>query len=343
MYDIVYTWADICAAYSYSELKQLANSQLGGWLYDHYSSADLLEQRFADDGELRYSLRSLEKYADWFDRIFIVHPDGQYPTWLNTDHPKIYMVSHSEIIPKQYLPTFNSYAIELYLHRIPGISSSFVYSNDDFFFNNYVEPKDFFPETDVGSSIFSRRNTPTGSIDIINSAYHQFDRMKLAVQTGMYSLVLHSKRKFLNQSAVWLGSLATAYRALHQLNSGFTAEKSEEILSDRRIVGHFQYAFHTDALNYIHDKLPEVVHETSSQKFRTPGSLYTPQLTVQVARLLGKFQENKRMIGYYGYGITDQHLGCINAGSTNEKLEFYEKKFAARSCFEKDRFESCHN
>ena len=39
--------------------------------------------RYADSGELKYSLRSIEKYAPWVRKIFIV-TDDQTPEWLNT-------------------------------------------------------------------------------------------------------------------------------------------------------------------------------------------------------------------------------------------------------------------
>ncbi|MDE5919514.1 MAG: Stealth CR1 domain-containing protein, partial [Duncaniella sp.] len=39
------------------------------------------EGRYADNDELKYSLRSVEMYAPWIRRIFIV-TDNQVPEWL---------------------------------------------------------------------------------------------------------------------------------------------------------------------------------------------------------------------------------------------------------------------
>ena len=54
---------------------------------------DLAASRFEDNEELRYSLRSLEQYAPWVRRIFIV-TNGQIPYWLNLDNPRVSIVTH---------------------------------------------------------------------------------------------------------------------------------------------------------------------------------------------------------------------------------------------------------
>ena len=56
--------------------------------------------RFIDNEELKYSLRSLEMYAPWINKIFII-TNGQIPSWLDTSHPKIKIIRHDEIIPKE--------------------------------------------------------------------------------------------------------------------------------------------------------------------------------------------------------------------------------------------------
>ena len=42
------------------------------------------------------------------------------------------------------LPVFNSRAIEINLHRIPGLAEQFVYFNDDMFITKPVTKEDFF-------------------------------------------------------------------------------------------------------------------------------------------------------------------------------------------------------
>lgn len=54
---------------------------------------DISASRFEDNEELRYSLRSIEKHAPWVRNIFIV-TNGQIPSWLNLDNPRVTIVTH---------------------------------------------------------------------------------------------------------------------------------------------------------------------------------------------------------------------------------------------------------
>lgn len=114
------------------------------------------EGRYADNNELMYSLRSVEKYAPWINKIFIV-TDEQTPTWLDVSNPKIKIVDHREILSQNALPTFNSTIIEHAIHRIPGLSEHFLYANDDMFINNFVRPEDFFTAEGMPIVRFNRR------------------------------------------------------------------------------------------------------------------------------------------------------------------------------------------
>ena len=100
--------------------------------------------RYVEHDELRYSLRSAEKYAPWVRRIFIV-TDGQTPRWLNASHPRITLIDQNSIAADpDSVPVFNSMAIEAQLHRIPGLSEHFIYCNDDMFFGQSCHREDFF-------------------------------------------------------------------------------------------------------------------------------------------------------------------------------------------------------
>lgn len=144
--DIVYLWVDgndpeIIKKRNYWKEK-----------YGHEISKQAINPcRFVDNNELKYSLRSLEKYAPWINNIFIV-TDNQTPKWLNTNHEKIHIIDHSEIIPKDALPTFNASAIEACIHKIPNLSEHFIFANDDMFFLDYTNPSFFF--TNEGFPIF---------------------------------------------------------------------------------------------------------------------------------------------------------------------------------------------
>ena len=101
--------------------------------------------RWRDNDELRYSLRSVEKFASWINHIYIV-TDNQCPEWLNIDHPKITIVDHKDILPKEALPTFSSSAIESCIYRIPGLSEHFILGNDDTMFVKQTSRETFFAD-----------------------------------------------------------------------------------------------------------------------------------------------------------------------------------------------------
>lgn len=104
---------------------------------------DARTQRYRDWDNLNYWFRGVEKYAPWVSKIHFV-TWGHIPKWLNTNHPKLNIVKHTDFIQPQYLPTFNCNPIELNIHRIPGLSEKFVYFNDDTFIIAPVEKADFF-------------------------------------------------------------------------------------------------------------------------------------------------------------------------------------------------------
>lgn len=122
------------------------------------------ECRFINNDELIYSLRSLEKYASWINNIFIV-TDNQIPEQIDTDNPKIHIIDHTQILPKEALPTFNASAIETALHNISNLSEHFLFANDDMFFGRPVSKNFFFNEDGFPIFRFAKRR-------IINKPYY---------------------------------------------------------------------------------------------------------------------------------------------------------------------------
>jgi hypothetical protein len=134
--DVVYTWVDDANPNFRTEMRTC----LAGSLPPRNS---LRSGLFRDNGELRFSLRSLEKFAPWIRKVFIV-TNGEPPTWLNAADDRVSVITHDLIFTeKSDLPTFNSSAIEANLHRIPGLSRRFLYFNDDVFLGRPVFVEDF--------------------------------------------------------------------------------------------------------------------------------------------------------------------------------------------------------
>ena len=129
-------------------------------------SAAQTEGRFRNMDELRYALRAIEAHAPWIGTIFLV-TNGQVPGWLNRDHPRLRLIRHDEIFADpDCLPSFNSNAIELHLHRIPGLSEEFIYFNDDFFLGRPVTPEDFrLPDGRHRLFVEAERTLPLKMVD----------------------------------------------------------------------------------------------------------------------------------------------------------------------------------
>jgi len=163
--DIVYTWVDgndpkWCEIRRETVLKQ----------QDALPEGAISQNRFRDRNELKYSLRSIDRFASFVNHIYIV-TFGQKPSWLKP-HPKITIVDHTEIFSnKADLPTFNSQAIEANLHHIPNLSERFIYFNDDFLLGNNVSSRDFFDDEGKLKVLFSSWTTPKGSVLPTESAF----------------------------------------------------------------------------------------------------------------------------------------------------------------------------
>ncbi|HFI0068008.1 TPA: Stealth CR1 domain-containing protein [Streptococcus suis] len=132
--DIVITWVDG----NDSKWLQERSKYIDG----NINKEGIDNARFRDWGTLKYVLRSIEKNAPWVNRIFLVTAN-QVPRWYK-ENDKLTIISHSEFIPEEYLPTFSSHVIECFLHLIPGLSEKFIYFNDDTLILRPSQPEDFF-------------------------------------------------------------------------------------------------------------------------------------------------------------------------------------------------------
>ncbi|MCC5842584.1 MAG: Stealth CR1 domain-containing protein [Opitutales bacterium] len=104
--------------------------------------------RFTDNGEIRWCLHSIRKFAPWIRHIHLV-TDAQVPAFLTPEKQSelgVRIVDHTEIFRgyEWALPTFNSNTIEAMIWRCPGLSERFIYLNDDFVIIQPVSQGDFF-------------------------------------------------------------------------------------------------------------------------------------------------------------------------------------------------------
>lgn len=149
------------------------------------------DQRYRDFGTLRYLLRSIERFAPWVHKIFLL-TDHQRPDWLDANQVEV--VDHTEFIDKKYLPTFNSNVIEMNIPNIEKLSEHFVLLNDDLLFTQTTYPTDFFRSDgkildNMGQSILMPRD----------------DFSHIAINNIILINQNFSKRQWLSQN--WRGAL----------------------------------------------------------------------------------------------------------------------------------------
>ncbi len=221
--DVVYTWVD-GAFPGYAELLQQYSP----------TKIDLNPNRYRDNLDLlKYSLRSLERYAPWLGHLHLVTTRPQVPDWLDPDAEGFTLVHHDEFFEPEYLPTFNSLCIVSHLHRIPNVSERFVYFEDDMLMAREVPAEDLID--DRGRARF----------------YERFSLEDNAWRDGSPRLSL------------WASILARSNRLLNQ-QLGFRLHgsfHSAPIVIDRKRFAELVECFAED------------VHRTRASRFRSRGNI----------------------------------------------------------------------
>ncbi len=133
--------------------------------YSEHTHVPIMTKRFRDWGTLPYLFRGIERNLPFVENVFlVVAGESQVPDWVCRDTVKV--VCHSDFVPEEFLPTFNSNPLEMYLHRIKGLGERFLYFNDDMFPLLPCSETDFFrgdkgvlrfsPMFIVGGNMFRR-------------------------------------------------------------------------------------------------------------------------------------------------------------------------------------------
>ena len=109
---------------------------------------NLVGSRYGGIDFLYYQLKLVNKNMPWVNKIYLLlsNKEQVIPSLLP---PNVEIVLHSQFIYNEYLPTFNSTTIEMFLWNIPNLSEKFIYANDDMLPIGKLEPSDFFKKDQI--------------------------------------------------------------------------------------------------------------------------------------------------------------------------------------------------
>ena len=256
--DIVVTWVDGSDKTWLKERQKYETKDL--------SSDSVGDKRFRDWDILKYWFRSIDKNAPFAKNIYFV-TYGHVPKWLNVKHPQIRDVKHEDFMPKEYLPTYNSVAIELNFHRIPGIGKKFIYFNDDMFLLQPTTLEDYFTKDGrIKYNFIESAMTSTGELDpvyrdmLINTIEIINDNFK--------------KRRFRNLT--WRDPIVL-YNNL-------------KAITFKKYLGyaphHFSRVYDREIIKQLWADNPEILDRTCKSKFRTK-EIITPDIIELTQASLG--------------------------------------------------------
>ena len=326
--DIVITWVDGNDPEWRKKKEQATSSQ---------ASEDGGAERYRDWDLLRYWFRGIEKFAPWARHIFFI-TDGQKPSWLDTDHPKLRWLSHRDFMPEEYLPTFNSNAIEMNFGRISELSEHFVYFNDDMFLISKTKIEDFF-----------MNGLPCG-----------LPRLNLSYPDNLFSQTLYNNAVVLNRHYDFRETIRKYGKLWFSKQSLRECCKILFFLKMNMILGmsdhHLPKAFLKSSFQALWDEEEALMHETSLTKMRHKNNItlhlvrdrqfftgqFSPQKPIGKAFLTSELYHSDALCRY----IRRQKGKTICINDTAEEKDFsahramIEEAFMAilpeKSSFEKD-------
>ena len=118
-------------------------------LDDRYCGVEPVLSEVSSSEVFKYSLRSLHRYAKWYNRIYIIiPPETIIPRWINQQNDKIKFIRSNTIFRQHEnsIDNNNREAIESNVHRISELAEHYIYLHDNFMFGKIVTWKLFFHE-----------------------------------------------------------------------------------------------------------------------------------------------------------------------------------------------------
>lgn len=339
--DFVVTWVNVLDEEWNEAYRQKKEEYCTRTDRDKTLRADGRKERYRDWGLLKYWFRGVEKHAPWVRKVHFV-TYGQLPEWLEKENPKLHVVRHEDYVPKEYLPTFNSNVLELYLHKIEGLSERFVYFNDDMFLVGKTAPEDFFRKGKpcdmlAFQPVVANPSNPIMSQTLLNNSLvlskYFTKRENVKRQPGKYFKIGYPPLYF------WYNLLELSFPRY----TGFYTV-------------HGPSPFCKSAFTEVWEKEGELLRQVSLNRFRSAGDV-TQYLFREWQKLSGNFEPVNlhRFFEYHEIGDNNKRLLkamkeqkhrvlCINDGFISrdeqavqsELCAAFERILPERSSFEKE-------
>lgn len=302
-------------------------------------SADARAQRYRDFGLMPYWFRGIEQNLSWIHKVYFV-TWGHIPQWLNTSHEKLQVVRHDEIVPKEYLPLFNSNAIEIFVKNIPNLSEQFLYFNDDWFFMQKANPSRFYKKGLPKDMLAFQPTVANESDDIMpyivlnnamSLAHHFKKREEIKKHPGVYFHLGYPPLYFFYNLLEMAFPRYTAFYTVHGPSPMLKSVHEE-----------------------VWEKEKAALERTASHRFRSKEDV-SQCLFREWAKLSGRFvpYNSHKDLAYFNLGERDEKLYdeirkkkhlflCINDSNcaidfenTKKKLiAAFEEAFPEKSSFE---------
>ena len=216
--------------------------------------------RYRDWGLMPYWFRAVEQFAPWVRKVHFV-TCGHVPAFLNLNAPKLHHVRHEDFMPEGSLPTFSSHALEMNLHRIPGLAEHFVYFNDDMFLLRPMPETAFFQDgmpctyggeypIELVGEIGIWQHAAVNDLGVVNA---HFDKRESVRKYG---------KKYANSAYRWQDNIRT--KALEGLFP-------DSFVGFKNIHGPAAYLKSTFEALWAAE--PEILERTTMHKFRNADSV----------------------------------------------------------------------
>lgn len=330
--DFVVTWVDGNDPVWQEEKHKYEKLENDEEMFEQWNNNKI---RYRDWELLKYWFRGIEKNAPWVNKIYFI-TYGHLPSWLNVKNEKLQIVKHEQFIPSKYLPTFNSNAIELNLHRIDGLSDKFVYFNDDVYLLKKTSETDFFKKglpletagVDCTSLDWDIGHSEIKNIQLINKYFEKREVLKkhwkkwLSPRNGkqlVKTILLLPWKQF---TGIYEGHITSAYLK----NTFKEVWKLEEKNLDATCTTKFR---NNQNLNHWIFKNWQLVNGNFCPRSSNIGKMYFKKIDDEIIKTV----ENKK---YKIVCINDAECTAEEFIEQKQKLiNAFEKIFPEKSTFEK--------